>query len=180
MRVVLNTFYLQTVDSTMDEALIRFREGVEPPIVVVSEKQLMGRGQFNREWESTDGGLYFSLLLNSFRFDLLQVPSIIQQVAFCVQTLIYDFSGFQTEMKLPNDIIFKGKKLGGILMESRTLSGSDSPEYLIVGIGLNVNQVEFQGKFSETAISLRMMSGRSYVLKDLTEKLTHSLLKLFE
>ena len=91
--------------------------------VLISRKQTAGRGRLGNSWESLLGGLYFSFTSNNHRL----LPLIVGiSVATSMQNFVKEIS-----LKWPNDILFVGKKLGGILCENLG-------HYSISGLGLNI------------------------------------------
>jgi BirA family biotin operon repressor/biotin-[acetyl-CoA-carboxylase] ligase len=115
--------------------------------VVMAEKQLNGKGRLERVWFSSKfENLTFSVLFTDKK--LLALNPLIYNfgsvvaVARAIETLFQ----IQTKVKWPNDLLIKGQKVSGILSES-TVVGS-SVNRLVVGIGLNVNQTNFQGDYN--------------------------------
>lgn len=143
--------------STNDLAM-NLARGQEPEgTVIFAESQTKGRGQHGRYWQSAPGvGLWFSVFLRP-RAEQEHLQKLTQLSAVA---LLQALSAFQLpiQIKRPNDIYCRGKKLAGILVETRL---GDAP-VAILGIGLNVNQQEadFQGEVSRTATSLFIETGR--------------------
>ena len=91
--------------------------------IILSREQTAGRGRLGNSWESSLGGLYFSFISNNHRL----LPLIVGiSIATSMQNFVKEIS-----LKWPNDIIFGGKKLGGILCENLG-------PYSISGVGLNI------------------------------------------
>ncbi|MCK9470421.1 MAG: biotin--[acetyl-CoA-carboxylase] ligase [Bacilli bacterium] len=141
--------------------------------IVRTKYQTAGHGQFARVWESDyDKNLLFSLLIKK---DLPFVVKDANPVFVSALLSLLDELGIEADFKYPNDIIVGTNKLAGILIETK-FSGPNV-DYIIVGIGLNVNQEKFQ---SENAISLRNILGRDldldYVFKKFLKHLSNSVL----
>lgn len=126
-------------------------EGANHGLVFISERQTAGRGRRGREWISPRGNCYFSILL---RPDLLaEKASMLTLVsALAVAKAIRNLTGLEAQIKWPNDIVLNGKKICGILTESST--DLEFVNYIVVGIGVNVNQKEFTEDLDEKATSL--------------------------
>lgn len=147
--------------NTMAKSLLKqIQNGPTGPfLVVTATAQTHGRGQFGRTWESkSNGGLYYSFgvlpqenlrLPDDFPFRLAQI----------VARVIHALTPITVEIKPPNDVMIHGKKLAGILVESNIQSGQI--QSCVVGIGLNINQLEFTGVIQETAVSLRQLLGKT-------------------
>lgn len=129
---------------------------IEDGTIIVAEKQTKGRGLRDNIWESSFGNLYFSFVLKNdiFRVDLFKY--IVQSSVAIIRTLKH--FGIDGEIKYPNDCLVNSKKISGILIESM---GSKTLEYIIVGIGLNVNQVEFN-ELKEKATSMKLSLKRDF------------------
>jgi BirA family biotin operon repressor/biotin-[acetyl-CoA-carboxylase] ligase len=128
---------LDEVDSTNDEAARQLAAGRSAPFVVLARQQTRGRGRLGRSWHSeANGNLYAS-----FAFRPRVAPSrmaiftLWMGVNIC--ELIANFTKLAPGIKWPNDILFDGRKAGGMLTEARI--DADQIRDLIFGLGLNVN-----------------------------------------
>jgi BirA family transcriptional regulator, biotin operon repressor / biotin---[acetyl-CoA-carboxylase] ligase len=129
-----NIFYYDCVTSTNEIAKqIALNKCVEGS-VVISQEQTEGKGRLNRIWKTPKGTLALSIILYP-KIDHL--PLLIMIASLAVVRSIKILTGLTAEIKWPNDVLIKGKKVCGILIENK-LKG-DKVEYSIIGIGLNVN-----------------------------------------
>jgi len=146
------------VDSTNKMAKLLAAKGAVEGTLVIAETQTNGRGRMGRNWTSTAGqGLWFSLILRP-KINMAALAGITLLAAVSVAKAIHQVTGIQTQIKWPNDILYDGRKLVGILAE---LHGEpDLVNYLVLGIGINVNQTvdDFPPELTGTAISLKMIS----------------------
>jgi BirA family biotin operon repressor/biotin-[acetyl-CoA-carboxylase] ligase len=124
-----------TVASTMDIARERARQGRDEGTVVVAETQTRGRGRSDSEWFSPPGGAWFSVLLKP-QIEAEKSHRVVFLGGLCVCTVLEELCGVETTIRWPNDILFGGRKLAGVLGE--TLQASDAT-YSIVGVGVNTN-----------------------------------------
>jgi BirA family biotin operon repressor/biotin-[acetyl-CoA-carboxylase] ligase len=151
----------QETTSTNDVVEKLARDGVKEGVVVFAESQTKGRGRLGRKWISpSNKGLWFSVLL---RPDLR--PQAATQLTVAAATAVSRAIRSQTnivpEIKWPNDILVRGKKVAGILTE---LSAElDQVKYLILGMGIdvNLNVSEFPADLRKTATSLKIETGRA-------------------
>ena len=129
--------HYNTLDSTNTLAIKLAREGASEGAVVVSDYQTHGRGRFKRRWISPRGtGLLFSIIL---RPDLKPASAAIltHLAAQSVAEVLKEKFKLEAKLKKPNDVLIGGKKIAGILTEA---SGNQHDlDYVVVGIGLNVN-----------------------------------------
>lgn len=152
-----NFIYAEEVPSTNTELLDESEYYKKHGTVLLAEKQTEGRGRKNRVWYSDDKlNLTFSTLITEPKF--LQKINILNFVApLALAVSIENLYQLRTELKWPNDILIAGKKTAGILIES-TSKGSKILR-LVIGMGLNVNQISFQRKFTTEPTSLKKELG---------------------
>jgi len=142
--------------------------------VIAARKQTAGRGRYQRRWESpSDMGLWFSVILR-LAVDINQLLLVNLTTVLAVRNFLEEkiksFSGGQSldvRVKWPNDVWVNQKKICGILLESYL--HQEKVDYLITGIGININQekADFPIELQEKAISLRMVTGLNWELKNL-------------
>jgi BirA family biotin operon repressor/biotin-[acetyl-CoA-carboxylase] ligase len=128
---------LDEVDSTNDEVTRRLAAGDSAPFAVIARRQTKGRGRFGRTWHSeANGNLYIS-----FGFRPFLPPTRMQTFTLWmganVCELLGTFCRATPALKWPNDLLFSGRKAGGILTEARI--DSDQIRDLVLGLGLNLN-----------------------------------------
>ncbi len=118
--------------------------------VITTDNQTNGKGRMSRTWISSKDNLTFSILLKP-TFDSSKLPliSLITGAALCNVINRY----IKCSIKWPNDIIINDKKVAGILVEGIF---TDKTEAVIVGIGINVNEVLFPNNLIIKATSLRL------------------------
>ncbi len=152
---------LETCGSTNDEARALVRRGAPGGTLVVAEEQTTGRGRAGRRWHSPRGpGLYFSLVLRPEA--ALRSPALLQAAtAVGVAHGLMALTGRPADLRWPNDVLMRGRKVAGILVESVETAG---PPALVAGIGLNVNHAreDFPVALAADATSLRMEAGRRF------------------
>ncbi len=148
-----------SLPSTNDLAKDLARQGYPEGSVLVAETQSAGRGRLGRVWESPPGtGIYLSLILRP-PLPPTELPKLTLTAAVAVVEAIKEATNLEMGIKWPNDILFAGKKLGGILTEMET--ESDQMSHVILGVGLNINTAVFPDHLQTVATSLRS-TGRRY------------------
>ncbi len=152
-------YYLETIGSTNDYALLLAAEGAAHGALVVAEEQTKGRGRLRREWISLPNrGIYLSILLrNRLPVRIAPQSTYIGSLAL-VKTLREEF-GIIASIKWPNDVLINGRKVAGILTE--TQSDQDFSRFIVMGIGVNVNhsREEMAGPFRYPATSIAIEAG---------------------
>ena len=144
------------------------------PTVVMSQYQKKGKGQRGQVWTSQAGkNLMFSLYMPNFALPTKEVYSINKIVSVCLMHWLSSFKIPNICVKWPNDILSGDSKLAGILIESNVLQSTANS--IIIGVGLNVNQVEFQNL--PNATSMQLLTGKSYDIDALLFSLTTRLIE---
>lgn len=152
-----NVIHFDSIGSTNVEAKRLAGEGAPDGTVVVAEEQGSGRGRLDRSFFSPRGGIWFSVILRP-HFLPQEAPKCTLMAAVSVAKAMKAFS-FNIGIKWPNDILYEGKKLTGILTEMH--AEMDRINYIVIGIGINVNipLSEFPAELRETATSLQLIKG---------------------
>lgn len=149
-----------TVNSTQLLAHEAASKGAAEGTLVIAEQQLGGKGRLGRPWHSPKGtGIWMSLILRP-QMPLPKAPQITLLTAVAMAETIREELQLPVKIKWPNDLFLHGKKVCGILTELN--AESDRINYLVIGIGINVNTVEsdFPAELSHVATSLRIETGR--------------------
>lgn len=142
------------------------------PVIVTASRQSAGRGRSGRTWDSPAGmGLYSSfgfILPVSVRLNLLPLAAGISVIEALEE--ISGIRGFG--LKWPNDILYDGRKICGILVDNMVQKES---VFCITGAGINLNRqrVDFPGELRERATSLKIITGKTYEIEPLNKVLSH-------
>ena len=150
-----NFIYCDEIDSTNTQLLSGKQQYKKNGTVLLAEKQLSGKGRKNRTWQSAKGlNLTFSILLTKEVISELNPNHINLLSSLIVAEAIENLYQLRTELKWPNDILINKKKVAGILIET-SIKGS-KVERIVIGIGINLNQLIFQGDFNFPPTSLKL------------------------
>jgi BirA family biotin operon repressor/biotin-[acetyl-CoA-carboxylase] ligase len=149
--------------STSDLAAARARAGAPAGLVVSADAQTAGRGRLGRRWHSPPGdNLAFSVLLRPSR-PAADVPPLTLLVGAAIAEALTRL-GAEPRLKWPNDVELvedgRRRKLAGILTEMA--SAGDHVEHVVVGVGVNVNGLDFPDEIAARATSLRRALGRPF------------------
>lgn len=170
-RRYLSVSLLDEVDSTNDEAARQLAAGRATPFVILAHRQTRGRGRRGRVWHSENNGNLYA----SFAFRPKVVPARMATFTLWMGVnlceLIANFSQLNPGIKWPNDILFGGRKAGGMLTEARI--DSDQIRDLVFGLGLNVNGVSsrWPAELARRAVSLAEQAASPLDLNHLTAAL---------
>ena len=144
--------YFQKLNSTNKEAFDLINKNkVSSGGIILTDFQYDGKGRNNKKWFSSSGkSITFSLVIEpAFHPKKLSLLSL--AVGISIANTIKKLN-LNASLKWPNDIFIKNKKCGGILIESKILQ--NKIKYLIIGIGINVNENEFDSSLQNISTSL--------------------------
>jgi BirA family biotin operon repressor/biotin-[acetyl-CoA-carboxylase] ligase len=136
----------QSVSSTNTVLWQLLNQKAKPATIVIAQQQTAGRGQWGRQWTSIEGGLYLSYAIAP-PVDAIDSFQLTMRSAWGIATALRD-RGIPVTLKWPNDLILCGRKLGGILTETKICGGKIT--HAVVGVGIN-----WANPVPDTGINLR-------------------------
>ena len=142
-------YYFDSVDSTQSQAMKMVNESKKEGTIVIAEKQTGGRGRSGRKWISPKGGIWFSIILHP-KFDISNTTLFPIASSLALSIAIQKTCKVSTELKWPNDLTIKGKKLAGMLIDASFESNKIEILVLGVGINFNVNVKEIENELKKT------------------------------
>jgi len=151
-----NLEYRPSLRSTQDLARELARAGAPEGTVALAGRQMAGKGRLGRSFISPSGGLYFTVVLRPDE-EHLKALAIISALA--VARGVERVAGLPARLKWPNDVLLRGRKVCGILIESEFMG--EGVNYVLVGIGVNVNaDLTAYPEIAAIATSLKAELGR--------------------
>ena len=164
---------LDAIDSTNDFLKQLFKESaVDDYTIVMVNEQTKGRGQMGEKWLSEPGkNLTMSVLVKDVQLKTQNIYDFNIAVALAVLKVLKNIQIPDVSIKWPNDIMADSKKVAGILIEN--ILKADGSFTAIVGIGLNLNQTNFENL--PKASSLKCITGKTYEQEEMALLLKHSL-----
>ena len=169
---------VKSVDSTNNYAAKLLNQTKVPfGTVIMAHYQTNGKGQRNTIWSSNGG----DNLLMSVLLDLSFIPSekiffLSKSIALAIRAAVVDVIGIESHLKWPNDVLIDNKKIAGVLIENQWKKSNIVSS--VVGVGLNVNQVDFQESFSAT--SLKKITNKNYNVDNILKVLCKKLNKYYD
>lgn len=155
-----NVIFLDEVDSTNNYLRRAAEEGAPHGTLAVAETQTMGKGRRGRMWTSPKGsGIWMSFLLRP-EIEPVKASMLTLVAGLSVSRTVSAHTGREAQIKWPNDVVMNGRKICGILTEMS--AEPDLINYVVVGIGINVNMENFPQELSQRATSLRMETGSTW------------------
>jgi BirA family biotin operon repressor/biotin-[acetyl-CoA-carboxylase] ligase len=167
-------YTFDTIDSTNNCAKALAGCWADEGTVIIAEQQTAGRGRLGRPWlANANENLTFSIILRpSIGADAINLLPL--SVSVAVAQAVEKSTGVAVECKWPNDLIFEHKKVAGILLEGAY--SNNKVEWIVIGIGINVNQTLFPADLEQKATSLKLVTGREVD----RVSLFHNLLEVLE
>lgn len=168
------------IDSTNDEAARQLAAGKPAPFAIIAQRQTKGRGRFGRVWHSEDNGNLYA----SFAFRPNLEPARMQMFTLWMGANLCDLVGkfcrTNPGLKWPNDLLFDGRKAGGMLTEARM--DADQIRDLVFGLGLNVNSPTdgWPAELADRAVSLSEHTRQPLDLNKFTAALIGRVLQAYD
>ncbi len=165
---------LDTVDSTNNYAMAQIHAGkARHGMLWFTHEQTAGKGQRGKHWKTEPGkNIAMSLVLQA---ELLPITHQFQLIALLATACFEFFEGYagdETKIKWPNDLFWRDRKAGGILIEN--IFQGKTWKWAVVGIGININQTKFD-KSLINPVSLKQITGKDFDTIDMAKEL-HALL----
>ena len=145
--------YVETLGSTMSEALRLAQAGCAAGTAVVADEQTAGQGRYGRAWHSEkDAGLYVSIVLRPV-LPADALPALTLALGLATARAIARVTGVGCDLRWPNDVMLNNAKAAGILVQLQDA-------FFVAGIGINVNHSLFPAEIAAEATSLRLATNR--------------------
>lgn len=157
---------LKSVDSTNIYAK-KIANKVYDNAIIISEKQTAGYGTKGTYWYADENSIICSFLIKNRKKPISLNYSY--KIGIIVSNVINEICDVKTYVKEPNDIYLNNKKLGGILIETQYLS--KKLDYVIIGIGLNINQETMPKDIINIATSLYIETKKKFKKEDIIDGL---------
>ena len=161
----LKSLKFKSVKSTNDIALMLIKKDNIKPSIILSERQTKGRGTMGKKWISKKGNLFLSIFFDMSQKKIDFKKFAIINAYFLKSILVKKFSN-KIKIKWPNDLLFKKKKICGILQETVFYFNK---KFLIIGIGLNVIKSPTIANYPTT--NLYEITGKKFTYKLIAKSL---------
>jgi BirA family biotin operon repressor/biotin-[acetyl-CoA-carboxylase] ligase len=156
---------LQSIDSTNNYARLQIHAGLtRHGTVYFAHEQSAGKGQRGKSWTSDKG---MNIIMSTVVDPALIILSRQFQLSVCVAVSVVQFfqeyAGDETKIKWPNDLYWQDRKAGGILIENIVkINETGNPKWIwsIAGIGININQTQFESAL-RNPVSLKQIRGKT-------------------
>jgi len=161
----------ESIPSTQRLAHKLALDGAEHGTIVLADEQTEGKGRVDRPWHSEKGkGIWMSIILRPTIPPYL-APQLTLLAATVLANVLDTYAEISPQIKWPNDILIKGKKMAGILTEMQ--AEQDQALYVIVGMGININQTkaDFSNELQSKATSLKIETEKEWDMLPIIQKI---------
>ena len=165
------------IDSTQEEAK-RIIKNIKDGTVIIANNQTNGQGTHGKKWYTEKNSNIIMSIVLFPNVEVKKLKNITLDIAKIILDTIYELYNYKLDISYPNDIVLNGKKLGGILTNISTQGGIAKD--IIIGIGLNINQVQFPEEIVDIATSLRKEYEIIFNKKEIIEKICINLDDLYK
>ena len=141
--------------------------------LVIADNQFSGKGTKGRVWTTESGKNITMSLVIYPNCKVEELEGLTVNIAEAIKEAIKELYGYKLDIKEPNDLMLNGKKICGILTQSVTLA--EKVDYVLIGIGVNVNQVEFEGELLNIATSLKKEFNMEFEREEIVAKILEKL-----
>jgi BirA family transcriptional regulator, biotin operon repressor / biotin---[acetyl-CoA-carboxylase] ligase len=166
-RAARRVLRLREVDSTQPVAFALADDGAPDGTVVVTDFQRLGRGRRGHAWIAPPATSVLASIVVRPRVATPMLPLYSFVAAVAVADALEAVAGVDVQLRWPNDVHVGGRKIAGILLESRASAGAGGTAasgmaQVVIGIGVNVRQSAFSGELAGQATSLLLETGREF------------------
>ncbi len=148
-----NNLYYEKIDSTQSEIWRLTKKNIANGTLVMAGIQTNGLGTHGRKWYTDmENNIAFSFYIEA-NCNIKKIEGITIEIAETLVDIIKEKYNIKLEIKFPNDLMFNNKKIGGILTESKIIG--EEVRFLIIGIGINTCQKEFNNEIKDIASSIK-------------------------
>ncbi len=175
-----NFLILDSVDSTNKYAMAIIRDGLAAHgNAVFTYTQTQGRGRMGKLWQAETGkNILLSIILSIKNLTIYQQFTLSVAVALACFDMFKKYADDETKIKWPNDIFWNGRKAAGILIEN-VVKGNNW-QWAVIGIGMNINQTNFNSDAAFKPVSLKQITGKEYDVVELARELHKAVMEKCE
>jgi len=149
-----NIVYFQELESTQEYAKEIVENEKIDGIIVITDNQTKGKGTKGRSWIANANENITMTIILKLNWEVSKLEGLTLKIAEEIQKAIKELYGYNLIIKEPNDLLLNNKKICGILIQSSIIS--NKVNYILIGIGFNVNQVEYDEE----------LRGNSHIIKE--------------
>lgn len=169
-----NIIYYKEIGSTQDEAKKLINTKIDNGTIILADSQNKGRGTKENIWYTGLGKNIAMTLIIFPKCNIQMLDGLTKLIAECIVNTISELYNYKLKIKYPNDVFLNGKKIAGILTETST--SKSKVNHILIGIGFNVNEDNFNIDTVNIATSLK----KEYNKEFFREEIIKRFLEIFE
>lgn len=168
-----NIIEYETIPSTQKEARKLAEEKIQNGTMIITKEQTEGIGTHDRKWHTTKGKNMTLTLVIYPTCKMEELDNLTIEIAESMVSTIFQLCGKKLQIKKPNDIMYEGKKIGGIL--TQVITQGETIKYLLIGIGFNINEESFPKELEKIATSLKVAFKKEYQVEEIVAEFCNQL-----
>ena len=171
--------YNEEIESTQELAkeIVKSEECINGTIVIC-DNQTKGKGTKGRSWFTSNNKNITMTIILKDNIEISKLDKITIQIAEKIKDAIEELYGYKLTIKEPNDLLLNNKKISGILTQSSTTS--NKVNFILIGIGFNVNQEKFDEDLKDIATSLKKEYKKDFKIEEIINKILEKLEEIFD
>lgn len=163
-----NIIYYKEVGSTQDEAKKIINTKIDNGTIILADSQNKGRGTKENTWYTGIGKNIAMTLIIFPNCNIEALDGLTILIAECIVNTISELYNYELKIKYPNDVFLNGKKIAGILTETST--SKNKVKHILIGIGFNVNEDNFNVDTLNIATSLKREYNKEFPREEIIKK----------
>lgn len=168
--------YKEEMESTQELAKELAKNNVKNGSLIITDNQTKGKGTKGRTWQASKGkNITMTIILNS-NLKIEKLEGITLKIAQAIKEGLKELYGYNLTIKIPNDLLLNGKKICGIL--TQTSSIGNKVNYILIGIGFDVNEESFSKELESIATSLKKEYKREFEREEIIVKIIEKIEKI--
>lgn len=163
-----NIIFYEEIGSTQDEAKKLINTKIDNGTIILADNQTKGRGTKENIWYTGSKKNIAMTLIIFPKCNIQELNGLTKLIAECIVRAISELYNYNLIIKFPNDVFLNGKKIAGILTESSTIN--NKVKHILIGIGFNVNEDEFNLDTVNIATSLKREYHKEFSREEIIKK----------
>lgn len=168
--------YKEEMESTQEIARKLAKNGAKSGSLIITDNQTKGKGTKGRIWETSKEKNITMTIIIKPNFKTKQLEGLTLKIAETIKKAIQELYGYNLAIKIPNDLLLNGKKICGIL--TQTASIGNKVNYILIGIGFDVNEENFSEELQEIATSLKSEYSKEFEREEIIVKIIEEIEKI--
>lgn len=168
--------YKEETESTQELAKELVKNDIKNGTIVITDNQTKGKGTKGRVWEaSKEKNITMTIILKP-NIKIEKLEGFTLKIAEAIKQAVQELYSYELTIKIPNDLLLNGKKICGIL--TQTASIGNKVNYILIGIGFDVNEENFSTELQNTATSLKKEYGKEFAREEIIIKIIEKIEKI--